>query len=160
MSSHGSAGGAHSGCGCGSAHGGSSHAAAGLDARGLPLGYPFNPDWEITPRETKSLLKSAGDAGEHGGGFVLVDCRRPDEWQVARIEGAVLIPMSEIERRADELESEDGSRDRPIVVHCHHGARSLKVTAALRGMGFTNVRSMAGGIDLWSVDVDPSVKRY
>lgn len=127
---------------------------AGLDARGLPLGYAFKPEWEITPRETKKLLDAKAD------GFVLLDCRRPEEWQATRIAGAVHIPMNEIERRADELETEEGGKDRPIVVHCHHGVRSMKVTGALRAMGFTNVRSMAGGIDLWSVDVDPAVKRY
>ena len=126
-----------------------------LDARGLPVGYPFKPDWEITPRETKRLHEQAA-ATE----FVLLDCRRPEEWQATRIEGATHIPMAEIERRAEELEADDGSRSRPIVVHCHHGMRSLKVTAALRAMGFTNVRSMAGGIELWSVDVDPGVARY
>jgi rhodanese-related sulfurtransferase len=128
--------------------------AGGLDARGLPMGYAFKGDWEITPRETKKLL----DAG--GEGFVLLDCRRLDEWQLTRIEGAVHVPMDQIEKRADELETEDGRKDRAIVVHCHHGMRSLKVTGALRAMGFTNVRSMAGGIDLWSVSVDGGVKRY
>lgn len=126
-----------------------------LDARGLPAGYPFKPDWEITPRETKQQLDAAS-----ADSFVLLDCRRPEEWQATRIAGVKHIPMADIERRADELESDAGTRDTPIVVHCHHGMRSLKVTAALRAMGFTNVRSMAGGIDLWSVDVDPTVARY
>ena len=126
-----------------------------LDARGLPVGYPFKPDWEITPRDTKRLRAGAGESG-----FILLDCRRPDEWQTARIEGAIHIPMADIERRAEELESDEGTRDTPIAVHCHHGMRSLKVTATLRALGFTNVRSMAGGIDLWSVDVDPTVRRY
>jgi rhodanese-related sulfurtransferase len=126
-----------------------------LDARGLPVGYHFKPDWEITPRQTKLLVE-----GIPAGRLVLLDCRRPDEWQIAHIQGATHIPMADIERRAEDLESDDGTRDRPIVVHCHHGVRSLKVTAALRAMGFTNVRSMAGGIDLWSIDVDPRVARY
>ena len=126
-----------------------------LDARGLPVGYPFKPDWEATPRETKRLRESAG---EHA--FVLLDCRRPEEWQATHIDGATHIPMADIERRAEELEADDGSRSTPIVVHCHHGMRSLKVTATLRALGFTNVRSMAGGIDLWSVDIDSHVPRY
>jgi rhodanese-related sulfurtransferase len=126
-----------------------------LDPRGLPVGYPFKPDWEITPRETKRLRDGAPTSP-----IILLDCRRPDEWAATRIQGAKHIPMADIERRADELESDDGSRDTPIVVHCHHGVRSLKVTGALRALGFTNVRSMAGGIDLWSVDVDPQVPRY
>ena len=126
-----------------------------LDARGLPVGYPFKPDWEITPRDTKRLRDGAGETG-----FLLLDCRRPEEWQATRIEGATHMPMADIQRRAEELESDDGARDMPIVVHCHHGMRSLKVTATLRAMGFTNVRSMAGGIDLWSLDIDPRVLRY
>jgi rhodanese-related sulfurtransferase len=126
-----------------------------LDARGLPIGYPFKPEWEITPRETRRVLAEPGDARP-----MLLDCRRVEEWHIARIQGAVLIPMSEIERRADELEDQDGSRTTPIIVHCHHGVRSLKVTGLLRAMGFGDVRSMAGGIDLWSIDVDPGVARY
>jgi rhodanese-related sulfurtransferase len=126
-----------------------------LDARGLPVGYPFKPDWEVTPRDTRSAMR-AGEADRP----VLLDCRRPDEWDRARIEGAVLIPMADVERRADELETDDGRRDRPIIVHCHHGARSLRVAATLRALGFTDVRSMAGGIDLWSIDIDPRVPRY
>lgn len=125
----------------------------GLDSRGLPPGYPFRPDLEITPRQTREALSRPSRP-------VLVDCRRPDEWDLCRIEGAVLLPMDEIERRADELENEQGERTDPVIVYCHHGRRSLRVTLALRALGFTDVRSMAGGIDLWSVDVDPSVARY
>jgi rhodanese-related sulfurtransferase len=92
--------------------------------------------------------------------FVLLDCRREDEWRTARIDGAVLVPLAEIPMRLDEVEGPDGDRDRPIVVHCHTGKRSLKATALLRAAGFTDVRSMAGGIELWSIDVDPTVPRY
>jgi rhodanese-related sulfurtransferase len=126
-----------------------------VDARGLPPGYPFKPDWEVTPRDTQRLLANPADQRP-----ILLDCRRPDEHAYARIPGSVLIPMDQLERRLDELETDDGDRARPIIVHCHHGVRSLRVTAALRAMGFPNTRSMAGGIDLWSADVDPSVPRY
>ena len=125
-----------------------------LDKQGLPAGYPFKPEWEVTPRQVRDTLQR----GEEGP--ILVDCRRPDEWAVARIEGAVLIPLSELDRRADELEGDNGGRSRAVVVHCHHGQRSLRATSTLRAMGFTNVKSMAGGIDLWSVDIDPAVPRY
>ena len=91
---------------------------------------------------------------------MLLDCRRQDEFDVSRMPHAVLIPMQEVDRRVDEIETEDGGRDRPIIVHCHHGMRSMKVTATLRALGFTNVMSMAGGIEVWSIDVDPSVPRY
>lgn len=124
-----------------------------LDARGLPAGYAFKPDWEVTPRQVRQMLAD-------GKPFILLDCRRLDEHQVARIHGSTLMPLDTIEKRADELEDDSGARSTPIIVHCHHGVRSLRATAALRAMGFTDVKSMAGGIDLWSVDVDPGVPRY
>lgn len=124
-----------------------------LDARGLPLGYPFKPEWEVTPRQTRAALDAASPP-------ILLDVRRPDEVERARITGAVHIPMDQIERRADELEDEAGARTRPIIVHCHHGVRSMRVTATLRALGFSDVRSMAGGIDLWSATVDAGVPRY
>lgn len=127
----------------------------GLDNRGLPLGYPFRPDWEIAPREVHGLM-----ARTERERPLLVDCRRQDEWDLCRIPGAVHLPMSEIERRADELEGDEGERDRPVIVYCHHGQRSLRVAAALKAMGFADVRSMAGGIDLWAADIDSSVARY
>lgn len=132
----------------------SSSPASAIDARGLPVGYPFKPDWEVTPRETARRMAAAEP------GLIVLDCRRPEENQASRIDGTRFIPMNEIERRADELESDDGRKDAPIIVHCHHGVRSMRVTATLRGLGFTNVRSMAGGIDLWSLDVDPRIPRY
>lgn len=132
--------------------------APGLDGRGLPAGYPFKPDWETTPREVAAAMK-AGKVGIDGD-IVLLDCRRQEEWDAARIEGAVLIPMDQTEQRAEELEDDAGSRERPVVVYCHTGRRSLRVASALRAMGFADVKSMAGGIELWSIDIDPSVPRY
>ena len=121
-----------------------------LDEHGLPRGYRFQPDWEVTPRAVRDKLQ----AGEP---FTLLDVRRPDEHAVARIESSTLLPMQELGQRLGEIES---MRDQPIVVFCHAGVRSMRVTQALRQQGFTNVFSMAGGIDLWSVDIDPSVPRY
>ena len=80
-----------------------------------------------------------------------------DEHATARIEGAILIPMSELAARVGELETH---RDQEIAVHCHHGGRSLRVANWLRSQGFTRARSMAGGIDQWSREIDPSVPRY
>ncbi|MGE4197104.1 MAG: rhodanese-like domain-containing protein [Phycisphaerales bacterium] len=125
-----------------------------MDSRGLPVGYEFRPEWEITPRDTKALI---ADTTKHA---VLLDCRRPEEWAAGRIQGAVHIPMDQIERRAEELEDDDGGRAHPIAVYCHTGRRSLRVAATLRGLGFTGAYSVAGGIDLWSVDLDPSIPRY
>lgn len=121
-----------------------------LDPRGLPQNYPFQPGWEVTPREVKLALAAPS------AGMLLIDCRTPEEHRTASIEGATLIPMAELSSRLNEVRDHEG----PIVVHCHHGGRSLKVTAALRQAGLQDVRSMAGGIDLWSIDIDTRVPRY
>lgn len=118
--------------------------------QGIPEGGRLDPEWEVAPRQVKALL----DANED---LVLIDCRTPQEHQTARLDGSVLIPMQEIGSRLDELETHAESR---MVVFCHHGGRSLKVTAMLRQYGFKQVHSMAGGIDLWAVDVDSNVPRY
>lgn len=89
--------------------------------------------------------------------FLLLDCREPAEYETARIEGSQLIPMRDIPQRVKELEPYRQGR---IVVHCHHGGRSLRVTNWLRQQGFTNVQNMAGGIDAWSQEIDPAVPRY
>lgn len=92
-----------------------------------------------------------------GDDFLLLDVREPAEYETACIGGSVLIPISELGGRVGELEPH---RERLIVVHCHHGGRSLQVTEALRNHGFPKVQNMAGGIDQWSQQVDPSVPRY
>ena len=99
-------------------------------------------------------VKSALDAEDQ---MVLIDCREADEYETARIEGAKLVPMSEIQQRLAELEPHRGQR---VVVHCHHGGRSLRVANWLRGQGYSQAQSMAGGIDQWSQEIDPSVPRY
>ncbi|MBC7836086.1 MAG: rhodanese [Phycisphaerales bacterium] len=91
---------------------------------------------------------------------LLLDVRRPDEFAVAKIQGAALVPMNEVGARLDEIEQLAGEKSGEIIVHCHHGRRSLTVTQQLREAGFTNVKSMAGGIDVWSIDIDPRVPRY
>lgn len=123
---------------------------------GLPAGYPFRAEWEVTPRQTVQAMQG----GPGGSPPLLLDCRRQEEWQHCRIAGAALFPMQTVVEQADEIEEAAGGKERPIIVYCHHGRRSLQVTATLRGLGFTDVRSMAGGIDLWSVDVDGAVPRY
>lgn len=128
-----------------------------LDARGLPLGYVWKPEHEVTPREAAALLaRPASDPARP----LLLDCRRDDELAICSVKGATHIPMDKVEARLDELEDDRGGRGHAIVVMCHHGVRSLKVTLALRAHGFSNVRSMAGGIDLWAMDVDKSMARY
>lgn len=89
--------------------------------------------------------------------FLLLDVRESGEYDVAKIAGSLLIPMSELRERLGEL---DEHRERHIVVHCHHGGRSLQVTGALQSAGFTQVQNMAGGIDAWSLEIDAEVPRY
>ena len=103
---------------------------------------------EISCENVKAKL----DAGDD---FLLVDCREADEFATARIDAALLLPMSEIQSRVGELPD-----DRPIVVHCHHGGRSLRVVQWLRQRGFAGAQSMSGGIDAWSQRIDPAVPRY
>ena len=106
-------------------------------------------DYEITPED----VKSAVDRKES---FTLLDVREPWEFETARIDGATLIPMGDISRRANqELDPEAH-----IVVYCHHGVRSMNVTAWLRQQGFEKAQSMAGGIEAWSRRVNGKVPLY
>src|SRR5687768_8902512 len=77
-----------------------------------------------------------------GESFTLLDCREPGEYQTAHIEGSTLIPMRELSGRLAELEPLKNDR---IIVHCHHGGRSMRVTQWLREQGFAKVQNMAGG---------------
>ena len=114
----------------------------------------MNPPNELPLEISCQVVKEKIEAGDS---FLLVDCREPDEHAVARIDAACLVPMSELAGRLADLEP---YRDREIVVHCHHGGRSQRVANWLRGQGFTGARTMVGGIDRWSEEIDPSVPRY
>jgi len=104
---------------------------------------------ELEPSEVARKLKSTPDK------VLLVDVREPFERELAVIEPSVHMPMGEIVNRAEEL-----PRDRQLIVYCHAGSRSMMVAGYLESLGFTDVANLAGGIDAWSVDVDPSVPRY
>ena len=99
-------------------------------------------------------VKAKLDAGED---FAFIDCREQQEYDLVHIEGTTLIPMGQVPERVAELE---GCRDKEIIIHCHHGGRSLTVAKWLKDSGFANPLSMAGGIDLWSQDIAPSLPRY
>lgn len=105
---------------------------------------------EVDCRTVHEKLQSHAD-------FILLDCREPDEHALVNISQARLLPMSELGARVSELASD---ADREIVVHCHHGGRSLKVAHWLRGQGYGKARSMAGGIDQWAQEIDRSLPRY
>jgi rhodanese-related sulfurtransferase len=102
---------------------------------------------EIDPQSLRNMLEEKQD-------FFFLDCREPQEYEVARIDGATLIPMSELARRVDEI-----PRNKPVVVYCHHGMRSLNVALWLRSKSI-EAQSLAGGIDRWSAEIDPKVPRY
>ncbi len=87
--------------------------------------------------------------------FTLVDVREEDELAIASLAGAVHVPMAEIAQRLDELPEQSD-----IVVMCHSGGRSSHVAAYLRRHGYASVANLAGGIDAWSLQIDPSVPRY
>ena len=108
-------------------------------------------DFEIPPAEVQRRI----DAGEK---LHLIDVREPNEFAISRIEGANLIPMRQVPA---ELQTLEGRADEaPLIVFCHHGVRSLNVVNWLRQQGLENCQSMAGGIEAWSLMVDPSVPRY
>ena len=90
-----------------------------------------------------------------GDNFLLVDVREQWEYDLCRIEGATLIPMRTIRANLQALDSGDD-----VICYCHHGQRSLDVAAWLRSQGVENAQSLAGGIDRWSIEIDPAVPRY
>lgn len=106
-------------------------------------------DLEITVDQLRAQLASSTPP-------LLLDVREPWEYATAHIEPSTLIPMNEIPGRAHQ-ELDD---DAPILVMCHHGARSLSVATWLRQQGFEKAQSVSGGIDAWSRSIDPTVPRY
>ncbi len=92
---------------------------------------------------------------DQGKDITLLDVRTPQEWQIAHVEGAKLIPLQDLPDRLGEL---DSAAD--LVVFCHHGPRSSQAVHFLRQIGFARARNLAGGIEAWSRDIDRSVPRY
>jgi sulfur-carrier protein adenylyltransferase/sulfurtransferase len=89
------------------------------------------------------------------GRATVVDVREPWEAEIAKIDGAELIPLGEFAGRAPLL-----PRDKPVLIYCHHGSRSMQATQWLRRNGFDQVSNVAGGIDAWSLAIDPAIPRY
>jgi rhodanese-related sulfurtransferase len=106
-------------------------------------------DYEITPEQLKALRDDENSV-------TVLDVREPWEYDVAKIAGSTHIAMGDIPTRFNqELDPEEH-----IVVVCHHGVRSMNVTAWLRQQGFEKVQSLQGGIDRWARQIDPSVPVY
>lgn len=104
-------------------------------------------DMEIPPRDVAELLKQ--------GKIKLLDVRTPQEYQTASVAGSRLVDQE----LAQEI-IQTWPKDEAIVTMCHHGMRSLDAAAYLRGHGFTNTKSMSGGIDAWALQVDAATPRY
>jgi sulfur-carrier protein adenylyltransferase/sulfurtransferase len=109
-------------------------------------------DEAAIPKMSAHALKRKMDAREP---FELIDVREVFEYEIARIDGAKLIPLGQIAERADEL-----PRERPIVVHCHSGQRSAQAVRLLQQRGFDKVYNLEGGIDAWSDQIDSNVPKY
>lgn len=103
---------------------------------------------EIFPRQLKERI-------QRGDTPLILDVREPEEVTLAVFPQAIHIPMGEVPSRLAELDP-----DRETVVVCHHGIRSAQVAGYLARLGFERVLNLIGGIDAWSVSVDPSVPRY
>lgn len=87
----------------------------------------------------------------------LLDVRQPEEHDLVSLPGSTLIPLGELFQRAEEIGSWKGE---DVVVYCHHGIRSLNAIGQLSHLGFKNLHNLSGGIDRWSLTVDPSAPRY
>jgi adenylyltransferase/sulfurtransferase len=120
--------------------GGAGETAAGGGGAGVPFDIPVGElaRWRDERRE-----------------LTLLDVRNPHEYALCRIEGSTLIPLPELADRLDELDPRA-----TVVVHCHAGGRSAQAVAFLRRRGFPRAINLAGGIEAWSLEIDPSVPRY
>ena len=104
---------------------------------------------QITPHELARHL-------ENGQPVRLLDVRQPWESQLATLPGSILIPLNELPQRSREICNSSST----VVVFCHHGIRSLSAADFLQRLGLRDVKSLAGGIDAWSCEVDPTIPRY
>jgi adenylyltransferase/sulfurtransferase len=103
------------------------------------------------PQLSVKELKRRIDAGES---VYLLDVREPWEYKIAQI-GGKLIPQNEVPRRLSEID-----REREVIVHCHAGVRSQRIAEFLKQSGYPRVANLAGGIDAWSKEIDPTVPKY
>ncbi len=107
---------------------------------------------EISVHQLKKMIDDHED-------FILIDVREEPEWDICRINGAKLIPLSQIsEGNIGDLETIE--KDRLIVLHCHTGARSAHALEILKTLRFKKMKNLVGGIDAWSSEIDPEVPAY
>lgn len=104
---------------------------------------------QLSPAETRALLQRLGGAGH------LLDVRESWEYDLARVDGALHIPMDQVPQRLKEL-----NPGHTYAVICHHGRRSLQVAGFLGSQGFDHLVNVAGGIDAWAESLDPDMPRY
>ena len=120
-------------------------------AAALPVGAS-DEAWvagaDVSPAQVVARLAS-------GARVSLLDVREPYEWGIARLPEARLVPLNSLPKALASLD-----RDADLVVYCHHGSRSAAAVAWLHDQGFSRVSNLAGGIDRWSLEVDPSLRRY
>jgi len=114
---------------------------------------PEAPDWDnveadVTPEALQARLQTEPLP-------ILLDVREPTEWRIAQLPHAQLVALSELQPEALPYD-----RDAEIILYCHKGVRSRMALNLLKQAGFRNLKNLAGGIDQWSVEVDPSVPRY
>ncbi len=105
---------------------------------------------EISVGEAQALL-----AGAHPPR--LIDVREAEEWEICQLPGAELLPLSQFGALAPQRLTD---LNQPLLIYCHHGSRSARVTEFLLGQGFSDVTNLAGGIDAWAEEIDPAVARY
>ena len=103
----------------------------------------------------RSTSITASELAANADKVQLIDVREPFEFELARIDGATLIPLGSLQYSVDQVRP-----DLPVVVHCHHDSRSRIAAQMLQQLGVTDVRWLEGGIDAWSRQVDPTVPTY
>ena len=111
-------------------------------------GDAAHSEYDLGPAEVKRLLEQEKRA-------VLLDVREPHEYEIVKIEGSTLIPLSELHVRANELDTAD-----TVITYCHHGQRSLQAIKTLQRFGFKKLKHLRGGIDAWAAEVDQEMARY
>lgn len=105
-------------------------------------------EWEIGPKALQEKIRAGDD-------LVILDVRNPEEAQISRIQGSILIPLGELPERVAELNTAD-----QLIVHCRMGGRSAKAVEFLRSVGFKKVKNLVGGINAWAEEVDKTMARY